>query len=297
LQAAQLQAPQFAFANPVVRFIEKLAASMARQDSLLCVGLDPPEELVERLGFTTFADFNQAIIETTADYACAYKPQFAHYASVGRERDLEATIAASQRQRPDIPVILDAKRGDIGNTAIQYAREAFERYQADAVTVNPYMGLDTLQPFVSYAERGVFVLVKTSNPGSKDFQDQRLATGEPLYLAVARGVTTLGPNVGLVVGATYPEQLRELRAEFPDTVILVPGIGAQGGDLAQVISAGIDRHARGILINASRGILLADRGDSGRQAYLAAVKRAARTLRDEINQLRAAPGEMQCSPS
>jgi orotidine-5'-phosphate decarboxylase len=271
-----------------VKFIEKLAGSMARRDSLLCVGLDPPQELVDRLGFANYADFNLAIIEATAGYVCAYKPQFAHYASVGREQDLEATIAAVRHHRPDIPVILDAKRGDIGNTAIQYAREAFERYQADAVTVNPYMGMDTLQPFVRYADRGVFVLVKTSNPGSKDFQDQPLASGEPLFRAVARAAASLGPNVGFVVGATYPAQLRELRAEFPDTVMLVPGIGAQGGDLAQVIAAGIDRDARGIVINASRGILLADPGKSGREPYLAAVESAARTLRDEINQLRPA---------
>ena len=269
-------------------FAEKLAASMVRRDSLLCVGLDPPQELVERLGFASYAEFNQAIIEATADYVCAYKPQFAHYASVGRERDLEATIAAIRRYRHDIPVILDAKRGDIGNTAIQYAREAFERYQADAVTVNPYMGLDTLEPFVRYADRGVIVLVKTSNPGSKDFQDQQLASGEPLYLAVARSVASLGPNIAFVIGATYPLQLRELRAEFPDTLFLVPGIGAQAGDLAQVVSAGIDRDGRGIVINASRGILLADAGNCGRPSYLAAVESAAKTLRAEINQLRPA---------
>jgi orotidine-5'-phosphate decarboxylase len=276
-------------------FVEKLAASTLSRNSLLCVGLDPPQELVERLGFGDYAEFNRAILDATGAYACAYKPQFAHYASVGREKDLEATIAAIRRHGPDIPVILDAKRGDIGNTAIQYAREAFERYQADAVTVNPYMGLDTIEPFVRYADRGVMVLVKTSNPGSRDFQELELANGEPLYRVVARSVARLGPNVGFVIGATFPEQLRELREQFPDTVLLVPGIGAQSGDLAQVVTAGIDRHGGGIAINASRGILLADAGASGRATYLAAVGRAAKTLRDQINQLR--PREVLCSPS
>jgi orotidine-5'-phosphate decarboxylase len=264
-------------------FAEKLTASTLSRNSLLCVGLDPPQELVDRLGFADYAQFNQAIIEATADYVCAYKPQFAHYASVGREQDLEATIAAIRRHRHDIPVILDAKRGDIGNTAIQYAGEVFERYRADAATVNPYMGLDTLEPYVRYADRGVLVLVKTSNPGSKDFQELELASGERLYRAVARAVARLGPNVGFVIGATFPEQLRELRTEFPDTVFLIPGIGAQGGDLAQVVSGGIDRNGRGIVINASRGILLADAGTSGQSSYLGAVESAARTLRDEIN--------------
>ncbi|HEV7984674.1 MAG TPA: orotidine-5'-phosphate decarboxylase [Steroidobacteraceae bacterium] len=267
-------------------FAEKLTASTLSHNSLLCVGLDPPQELVDRLGFADYAQFNRAIIEATGDHVCAYKPQFAHYASVGREKDLEATIAAIRRHLPDIPVILDAKRGDIGNTAIQYAREVFERYQVDAATVNPYMGLDTLEPFVRYADRGVLVLVKTSNPGSKDFQELELASGEPLYMAVAEAVARLGPNVGFVIGATYPEQLCALRARFPDTVFLVPGVGAQRADVAQVVSAGIDRDGKGIVINASRAILLADEGTSGRQAYLAAVERAARALRDEINVFR-----------
>lgn len=259
---------------------------MIKKESLLCVGLDPPDDLITRLGFDNYADFNLAVIEATAEYACAYKPQFAHYAAVGRERDLEATIAAIHRLSPDVPVILDAKRGDIGNTAQQYAREAFERYQADAVTVNPYMGLDTLQPFVRYADRGVIVLVKTSNSGSGDFQDLELKSGEPLYLAVARAVAGLGDNIAFVIGATYPEQLAALRRQFPQTLFLVPGIGAQGGDLARVLEAGLDASRRGMLINASRGILLADAGHSGRAAYLAAVGYAARTLRDEINAVR-----------
>ncbi|MGA8705764.1 MAG: orotidine-5'-phosphate decarboxylase [Steroidobacteraceae bacterium] len=271
-----------------MNFIDKLNGAIARRQSLLCVGLDPPQDLVTRLGFDNYADFNLAIIEATADYACAYKPQFAHYAAVGRERDLEASIDAIRRLSPDVPVILDAKRGDIGNTARQYAREAFERYQADAVTVNPYLGLDTLQPFVRYADRGVIVLVKTSNPGSGDFQDLELSSGGPLYLAVARAVAGLGDNIAFVIGATYPEQLAELRQQFPQTLFLVPGIGAQGGELARVLKAGLDASGRGLLINASRGILLADAGKSGRAPYLAAVGHAARALRDEINALRAA---------
>ena len=269
-----------------MKFVEKLIGSITRRKSLLCVGLDPPQELVERLGFASYAEFNQAIVEATGDYACVYKPQFAHYAAVGRERDLEATFAGIRKALPDTPVILDAKRGDIGNTAIQYAREAFERYGADAVTVNAYMGLDTLQPFVSYADRGVVVLIKTSNPGSGDFQDLELASGGPLYLAVARGAAKLGDNVAFVVGATYPQPLRTLRENFPNTVFLIPGIGTQGGDLEQVVAAGLDRYGRGILINASRGILQADEGKAGRARYLAAVGEAARTLRDRINQLR-----------
>lgn len=268
-------------------FMEKLTAAMNRRRSLLCVGLDPPQDLVDRLGYPDYADFNAAIVEATADFVCAYKPQFAHYAAVGRERDLESTIRAIRERHPDLPVILDAKRGDIGNTATQYAREAFERYGADAVTVNPYMGLDTLEPFVRFADRGVVVLVKTSNPGSGDFQDLELRSGETLYMTVARAVARLGRNIAFVVGATYPQQLGLLRAEFPETLFLVPGIGAQAGDLRQVLAAGLDRQGRGLIINASRGILLADRGDAGRSAYLAAVTRAARQLRDEINALRA----------
>ncbi len=259
---------------------------MTRRQSLLCVGLDPPEDLVDRLGFADYAEFNAAVIQATCDYACAYKPQFAHYAAVGRERDLEATISTIRQISSDTPVILDAKRGDIGNTAQQYAREAFERYQADAVTVNPYMGLDTLQPFVSYADRGVVVLVKTSNPGSGDFQDLELKSGGPLYLAVAQAAAGLGDNVAFVVGATYPEQLAALRRQFPGIVFLVPGIGAQAGDLEQVLRGGLDAGGRGLVINASRGILLADPGRSGRAAYLAAVGQAARTLREQINLLR-----------
>jgi len=269
-----------------MNFIDKLTAAMDRHHSLLCVGLDPPQDLVDRLGFADYAQFNADIVDATADFACAYKPQFAHYAAVGRERDLEATLRHLRVRHAGLPVILDAKRGDIGNTATQYAREAFERYGADAVTVNPYMGLDTLEPFVRFADRGVVVLVKTSNPGSGDFQDRELKTGEPLYMAVARAVSGLGRNVAFVVGATYPQQLGDLRAQFPQTLFLVPGIGAQAGDLRQVLAAGLDRHGRGLVINASRGILLADRGDSGRPAYLNAVRSAAQALRDEINQLR-----------
>jgi orotidine-5'-phosphate decarboxylase len=269
-----------------VKFVDKLIGSIERRNSLLCVGLDPPQELVERLGFASYAEFNAAIVDATGEFACAYKPQFAHYAAVARERELEATIAGIRQARPEALVILDAKRGDIGNTAVQYAREAFERYGADAVTVNAYMGLDTLQPFVRYSDRGIVVLIKTSNPGSGDFQDLELASGGPLYMAVARAVARLGDNVAFVIGATYPEQLRQLRADFPDTVFLIPGIGAQGGDLEQVMAAGIDRHGRGMLINASRGILLADEGKAGRTQYLSAVAGAARTLRDQINRLR-----------
>jgi len=274
--------------QPKVKFLDKLTGSITRRSSLLCVGLDPPQELVERLGFPSYAEFNGAIVEATADYACAYKPQFAHYAAVGRETDLAATIAGIRSNHPDMPIILDAKRGDIGNTAAQYAREAFERYAADAVTVNAYMGLDTLQPFVRYADRGVIVLIKTSNPGSGDFQDLELTTGGPLYLAIAHAVARLGDNVAFVIGATYPEQLRALRASFPQTLFLIPGIGAQGGDLEAVVKAGLDASGRGILINASRGILLADEGRAGRAQYLAAVGAAARALRDQINALRSA---------
>lgn len=269
-----------------MNFMEKITAAMERRRSLLCVGLDPPEDLVERLGFSDYAEFNAAILDATAEFACAYKPQFAHYAAVARERDLEATFRDIHARHADIPVILDAKRGDIGSTATQYAREAFERYGADAVTANPYMGLDTLEPFVRFADRGVIVLVKTSNPGSGDFQDLELRSGGPLYMAVARAVAGLGPNVAFVIGATYPEQLGLLRAQFPRTLFLVPGIGAQAGDLRRVLMAGLDGERRGLLINASRGILLAGGPQAGRPAYLAAVSQAARSLRDEINAIR-----------
>jgi len=152
-------------------FLEKVCNSTDARNSLLCVGLDPPQELVARLGFSTYAEFNREIVEATHSVVCAYKPQVAYYSALAKEQELEATISSIKLRYPDIPVILDAKRSDIGNTAIQYAKEVFDRFNADAVTVNPYMGLDTIEPFLAHSERGVIVLVKTSNPGANDFRN------------------------------------------------------------------------------------------------------------------------------
>ncbi|MDA1044302.1 MAG: orotidine-5'-phosphate decarboxylase, partial [Verrucomicrobia bacterium] len=198
-------------------FIDKLNALWQKNDSLLCVGLDPDLHKIPdclRGNNTPLFDFNRAIIDSTADLVCAYKPQIAYYAAAGREHDLELTISYIHDTYPGVPVILDAKRGDIGSTAEMYAREAFDRYGADAVTVNPYMGTDTLAPFLSRADKGVVVLCRTSNPGAVDFQNLQL-DGRPLYASVAHKAAdewNSNGNVLLVVGATYPEELREIRA-------------------------------------------------------------------------------------
>jgi orotidine-5'-phosphate decarboxylase len=253
----------------------QLRAVWARTDSLLCVGLDPdPARFPAPLAGDADATFRfcRDIVDATHDLVCAYKPQIAYFAAVGAERALERVIAHIRTVAPGLPVILDAKRGDIGPTAQQYAREAFERYGADAVTVNPYLGFDTLEPFV---ERGsAFVLCRTSNPGSADLQRLDVG-GRPLAHHVATEVQRrwgASQRVGLVVGATYPAELGAVRAVAPDLPFLVPGIGAQGGDVALVATAMTD--AGGVVVNSSRAVLYASAGDDFATGARVAAQRA-----------------------
>src|SRR5580704_2360373 len=243
-----------------MKFVEQLRAVWRGNDSLVCVGLDPELEKfpAELAGVASpIFQFNRAIIDATADLVCAYKPQFAHYAAYEAEDQLERTIEYIHRSHPAIPVILDAKRGDVGNTAERYAIEAFERYAADAVTVNPYLGGDALEPFFRHADRGVVVLCRTSNPGAGDLQDLEVG-GRRLYQVVARLAAERWNRHGnclLVVGATYPRELAEVRELVGDMPLLVPGVGAQGGDVAQAVQHGQTRAGTGLLISSSRGIL------------------------------------------
>lgn len=249
---------------------------------MVCVGLDPQMDRLPaglRGSAQPFLAFNKAVIDATLPHACAYKPQFAHYAAENRLDELKGTIDYLREAAPGRLVILDAKRGDIGSTANQYAREAFEVYGADAVTVNPYMGGDTLLPFTKFADKGVVVLCKTSNPGSAELQDLVLESGRPLFMEVARRATmewNANRNLCLVTGATYPGQLAEIRSVIGDMPLLVPGIGAQGGDLAATLRAGLRPDGWGLLINSSRGIIFA----SGGEDFAEAAGKAARELKE-----------------
>ena len=267
-------------------FIERLERSWARSDSLLCVGLDPEiERFPQRIAAhaSPIFQFNKAIIDATADLACAFKPQFAHYAAYEAEDQLQRTIEYIHTAYPDVPVILDAKRGDVGNTAERYAIEAFERYEADAVTVNPYLGADSLEPFLKRADRGVVVLCRTSNPGARDLQDLTVdADGRRLYHIVAELAArewNVRGNCLLVVGATYPQELAEVRSLVGNMPLLVPGVGAQGGDVGAAVRNGRTAAGAGLIINSSRGILYASSGDD----FAAAARAAAETLRAQIN--------------
>lgn len=252
-------------------FYEKLNTAWERFNSLVCVGLDPdiakiPQHLRESGQFPIF-EFNRRIIDAVAPFCCAFKPQIAYYAGQGPEADIQlaTTMEYIRTAWPDHVLILDAKRGDIGSTAAMYAREAFERYQADAVTLNPYMGGDTLEPFLSHADKGSVVLCRTSNPGSGDLQDLELADGRKLYQAVAEKAANAwngNKNIALVVGATYPEQLAEVRGIVgADMPILVPGIGAQGGDIEAVMKQGLNADKTGLVVNSSRGIIYSSHGE------------------------------------
>jgi orotidine-5'-phosphate decarboxylase len=270
-------------------FIDMLARSWERSNSLVCVGLDPETERFPRhiaVQPSPIFQFNKAIIDATADLVCAYKPQFAHYAAYEAEDQLERTIEYVHRSYPGIPVILDSKRGDVGNTAERYAIEAFERYGADAVTVNPYLGGDSLEPFLKHADKGVIILCRTSNPGGRDLQDLEVS-GRKLYQVVAdlaaREWNSRG-NCLLVVGATYPRELAEVREIVGQMPFLVPGVGAQGGDVAAAVSSGQTADGTGLIISSSRGILYA--GSDGE--FSAAARSAAQALRDQINASRSA---------
>ncbi len=260
---------------------------MRRNNSLVCVGLDPalnklPAVLKERPD--AIYEFNCRLVDATKGYVCAYKPQAAYYAGQDCDEALKASIEYIKTNAPDVPVILDVKRGDIGSTAEWYAKEAFDRYQADAVTVNPYMGYDAVKPFLDYADKGVIILCRTSNPHSGDLQNL-VSDGKPLYVHVAELVRDKwngNKNAALVIGATYPEELRQLRQLCPELPFLVPGVGAQGGDVEKVVKFGCSADGLGIIVNSSRGIIYASNGEN----YAEAAGEAAKLLRDQINSYR-----------
>jgi orotidine-5'-phosphate decarboxylase len=270
----------------VSAFLTQLAASWARSDSLVCVGLDPEIERFPRQVAdhpSPIFQFNKAIIDATAELVCAYKPQFAHYAAYEAEDQLERTIEYIHRTYPGIPVILDSKRGDIGNTAERYAIEAFERYGADAVTVNPYLGGDALEPFLLRQDRGVVVLCRTSNPGARDLQDLEVGDGRRRLYHVVAELTARRWNARgnclLVVAATYPKELAEIRQIAGEMPFLVPGVGAQGGEVAQVVRHGQTAAGTGLIVSSSRAILYASAADD----FASAARAATLSLRDQIN--------------
>jgi orotidine-5'-phosphate decarboxylase len=267
-----------------MNFTSKLRAAWASSNSLLCVGLDPDSTKLPahlRGAPNPVFEFNRAIIDATHDLVCAYKPQIAYFAAQSAEDQLLMTMEYIRSQYSHIPIILDSKRGDIGSTAEQYALEAFTRYKADAVTINPYMGTDAVTPFTSYADKGVVILCRTSNTGAQDFQDLQI-NGRPLYVHVATKVAkewnTHG-NCLLVVGATWPEQMQQIRKVVGDMPFLVPGIGAQGGDVKAMVTAGKTADGTGLIVNSSRAVLYASAGTDFAQA----ARSVAMAARDEIN--------------
>jgi orotidine-5'-phosphate decarboxylase len=271
-----------------VSFRDKLATRMAAANSLVCVGLDPVSSKLPA-GFDGSVDsvvsFCISIIEATSDYAAAFKPNLAFYMALGLD-GLHALKQVRDAVPDDIPVLLDGKLNDMGETARAYARAVFDVMEFDALTVAPYLGEDALEPYLTREGKGIIVLDKTSNPGSGDLQDLELASGEPLYLHVANRCRDwqerYPAEVGMVVGATYPDQLAAVRERCPDQVILLPGLGAQGGDTAASVRAGLTGDATGLLCSASRSIMYADSGEGFAQA----AGEAARALRDEINAYR-----------
>lgn len=271
-------------------FLQKLDEAVTSHNSLLCVGLDPdPAKLPAAVSSsqTPLFDFNKPIIDATADLICAFKPNSAFYEAKGAAgiEQLKQTCDYITQHHPDIPIILDCKRGDIGNTNQHYVDFAFGYLGVDAVTVQPYQGRAALQPFLNQADKGIIVLCRTSNDGSGEFQDLETG-GKALYMQVAENVAkdwNANGNCLLVVGATYPAELRKVRDIVgDDMVLLVPGLGAQGGDTRAVLQAGLNQAKKGLIINSSRGIIYASEGED----FAAAAKAAATSLRDEINSYR-----------
>ena len=257
-----------------MNFLDMLRQTERQNGSMLCVGLDPePAKFPSALQCDArkIYDFCAAIVDATADLVSAFKPQIAYFAAHRAEDQLERLMAHMRRAAPQVPVILDAKRGDIGSTAEQYAKEAFERYGADAVTLSPFMGFDSIQPYLKYHGKGAFLLCRTSNPGGDDFQNQRLASvaGEPrLYehiAQLAQGPWNINGQLGLVVGATYPAEIERVRELAPTLPLLIPGVGAQGGDALATVKAGW-RDNGPIIVNASRSVLYASNGADFAQA-------------------------------
>jgi orotidine-5'-phosphate decarboxylase len=262
------------------RFFNSVYARQIDLNSLLCIGLDPdPGRFPAHIAGTKepIFTFNKAIIDATIDIACCYKPQFAYYAASSAEQELEKTIAYIKDR--GVPVILDAKRGDVGSTAEKYATEVFERYGADAVTINPYLGHDAMAPFLAFADKGVFVLCRTSNPGGADIQNLVMAEGDQLYERVARLAArqwNTNNNIALVVGATMPAELTRIREITGPMTFLLPGIGAQGGDIGAGISAG---QGGGLIVSSSRAVLYA----SSEPDFAERAREVALSTRDEIN--------------
>jgi len=266
-------------------FTEKLERAWASSNSMLMVGLDPdPQRFPAELQGHPDAifEFCRSIVDMTAQYACGVKPQIAYFSAQRAEAQLERLCEYIHEFHPDLPIVLDAKRGDIGSTAEQYAREAFERYQADAVTVNPYMGFDTIEPYLAWKSKGVIVLCRTSNKGGSDLQFIESKDNIPLYLHVAGLVADTWNTNGqcaLVVGATFPDEIAKVRERVGDMPLLIPGIGAQGGDIPATVQAGRNSKGTGMMINSSRAVLYASGGDDWREA----AAQAARATRDAIN--------------
>ena len=262
-------------------FLNKVDRASRTNRSLLCVGLDPDPTLMP---VSDAAEFNRAIVDSTADLVCAYKPNLAFYEAMGIEglRALERTIDHIKERAPDAVLIGDAKRGDVGASAEAYARAMFDVWGFDAATVNAFGGGDTVRPFLEYQDRGVFIWCRSSNPGAGDFQDLKSSdSGEPVYRTLAaRAVewSTAG-NAGLVVGATYPAELKQLRDLCPDMPFLIPGVGTQGGDVKEATLNGVDANGRRAVINSSRGVIYASTG----RDYAKAARKEAVNLRDGIN--------------
>jgi orotidine-5'-phosphate decarboxylase len=267
-------------------FRDRLERAWLAHDSMLCVGLDPdPQRFPVSVGRDRDAvePFLEAIIAATADLVCAYKPQIAHFAAIGAEPELERVIATIRREAPDAVVILDAKRGDIGSTAEMYAREAFDRYGADAVTVNPYLGSEGLTPFLARPAHGAVILCRTSNASGAELQD--VPPEAPLFERVARLAAqrwNAAGNAMLVAGATRPEELARIRALAPELPLLVPGIGAQGGDADKVVAAGVDARGRGLVVSSSRAVLYASSGEDFAEAARAEAMRTRDALRAAV---------------
>ncbi len=273
-------------------FLLSLNQAWQRTNSLLCVGLDPePARFPAHLAGhkDAFFEFCRAIIDATAPYVCAFKPQIAYFAAHRAEEALEQLIEYIHTHHPGLLVILDAKRGDIGSTAQCYAREAFERYRADALTVNPYMGLDSIEPYLEYEDKGVILLCRTSNPGGSDLQNLTIQTTingspaeQPLYQYVAHLASqkwNQKGQIGLVVGATFPKEIAAVRHIVGEMPLLIPGIGAQGGDLSATVQAGRNAAGTGMLINTSRAVLYA----SAKEDFAQAAADTARNMQLAIN--------------
>ena len=271
-------------------FRARIVAAQATNESMLCVGLDPEPARFPGAWKDDPArifDFCAAIVDATKDLVCAFKPQIAYFAAQRAEDQLERLMVHMKTVAPEVPVILDAKRGDIGATAEQYAREAFERYRADAVTLSPFMGLDSLEPYMKWAGKGLILLCRTSNPGGSDLQAQRLASGALLYEHIARLAASewnRGGQLALVVGATFPAEVARVRELAPTLPLLIPGIGAQGGDAEATVKAGW-RAGAPIVVSSSRAVLYAGTAGAG-QAFAAAARSVAQASRAQLQHAR-----------